>query len=170
MKAWLKDGVLGFIVFGISAPLLNYKSYIYGTWETQRLIFSIFKSFLILGISGLFFGWMIGYIIRNIKERKILYIPIIVFALHLLFTLFLPAIESRRLFNVSDNFIIIFAPLVSLCHGCSSSEMIIGNLYFSFLFAFISFIIVRLIISWIIGRNKSKKQQPVQTQPQVQSK
>ena len=38
-------------------------------------------------------------------------------------------------------------------------------LLFSFIYFFIG-----AIIGWIVGKRKSKKQQPIQTQPQVQSK
>ena len=64
--------------------------------------------------------------------------------------------------------IVIGSPLFFLglkYHNASIEVLIITFLYFALVFFLIS-----VLIGWIIRKIKSKKQQPVQTQPQIQSK
>ncbi len=125
-----KSGLIGFIVFTITAFFLIKTFY-------TALNLNFFISVILTGILGFLLGLMIGDVVK--KERsKISFIPLIVLILHFIITLLLG-------FFISDDVLIILAPFIAAAQNLSKLEAVYSIFLHSIMYAFISFIIIKII-------------------------
>ena len=145
--SWLKGGIVG---LAIAITLLEYSSGVHYAIRGQLAIIFSFANFSLLALYFII-GSLIGLII-NLKWSywiKSFFIILIVFIHNFFFTF-------GRCYDAGGGWI---------------CKLLINNVLLYILYNFTAvLLLLGCLIGWIIGKIKSKKQQPVQTQPQVQTK